>query len=81
MQQQKATVVAIIVTWALTGIGFVYWIADDRSAVVGRVGNIETIVSDHEVRIRTTERLMNQEITEIKNDIKWIRRQIESHAP
>lgn len=81
MNNVLLTNAAVIVTWALTVGGTVWFLATDRQQVLGNQQVHAEKLVDHETRItKNEERLREAEslLREIAADVRWIRKWSES---
>jgi len=73
--QQILTVAAIVVVWATSLMGAVWWTAADRTAALDQIEAAAVCIDDHEARLRALE----NQTAQIAADIRWIRQHMEKH--
>ena len=67
--------IGLIVTWSLTLIGGVWAVATDRQSLTLRSELNAVQLDDHEQRLRVIE----QQLHQIRTDVRWIRRYLETN--
>ena len=67
--------IGLIVTWSLTVLGGVWAVATDRQVLTIRSEVHASQLDDHEQRLRVIE----QQLHQIRTDVRWIRRHLETN--
>ncbi|MEX2670922.1 MAG: hypothetical protein WD294_02305 [Phycisphaeraceae bacterium] len=65
--------IGVLITWTVFSLTTVWAVASDWSTQADKVTGMQGTIADHEQRLRIVE----QQITEIATDVRWVREHLE----